>query len=142
MMIMLGWREWVALPDLQVPAIKAKVDSGARTSALHTVNLEVITTDAGERVRFAVQAGREVDSPLLQCEAPLLERRQVTDSGGHQELRPVIETRLALGGVELTMEITLTVRENLKFRMLLGRTAMAGHFTVDPAASYLQGRVA
>ena len=131
----LGWREWAHLPDLAVSPIRAKIDTGARTSALHAQALEKLD---GGRVRFAVE--RLKGEPLIVCEADVVDERWITDSGGHREFRPVILSSVRIGRIQWAIEITLTARHNLRFPLLLGRTALAGRFWVDPASSYLQGR--
>lgn len=131
----LGWREWLSLPELGVARIKAKVDSGARSSALHTHSLEPVGTS---RVRFALRPLQN-STRLQWCEAELLDWRWVTDSGGHRELRPFIRTEVVLGAMRWPVEVSLTARDTMRFRMLLGRTALAGRFMIDPQASYLQG---
>ena len=142
-MLTLGWREWVALPELDVPAIKAKLDTGARTSALHTFRIEPFTRNDCEWVRFWLHPLRRNLRVVRCCEAPVLDRRIVRDSGGHEEQRFVIATQVCVASHEWNIEITLTDRENMLFRMLLGRTAMiAGGISVDPSASYVYGRTA
>lgn len=135
-----GWREWLALPELGVPAIKAKVDTGARTSALHAVRLEVFKADGRERVRFWVQPLRKQPDFQLRCEADVADRRTVSDSGGHREKRVVIRSKIRLSDREWSADITLTDRYTMLFPMLLGRKALEGLFIVDPALSYSTGR--
>ncbi|MFZ0452092.1 MAG: RimK/LysX family protein [Desulfatiglandaceae bacterium] len=139
--ITIGWREWVRLPGLYIPAIKAKIDTGARSSALHAFNIvEEFQADGRKMIRFAMRPLQRRKNLILNCTADLLERRMVTDSGGHRELRHVIQTPVMLGGKTWPIEITLTHRDTLKFRMLLGRTALRGCYLVDPEKSYLTGR--
>ena len=134
----LGWREWLALPDLGITAVRAKVDTGARSSSLHVESQHTFERYGVEWVRFELDTGR-YDAPLAFGEAPVLERRKVTDSGGHQTERIFILTRMRLAGLEWQAEVNLAQRRNMLFPMLLGRTALAGRFVVDPSASFLQG---
>lgn len=138
----LGWREWVALPALGLPAVKAKVDTGARTSALHAFELEIEDRGGIDMVRFAVHPIQDRNDLVVRCEAPLLERRTVTDSGGHRELRCVIGAELVIASHRWPVELTLTDRDTMRFRMLLGRTALAGRVLVEPSGSYLTGKPA
>jgi len=136
----IGWREWLTLPQLGIPAIKAKIDTGARTSALHTFSLEEFTAAGQRMVRFGIHPLQKRKDIALFCEAPVIERRRVKDSGGHIEKRYVIETRVALKNDVWRIHITLTNRDSMLFRMLLGRTAIAKRFVVDPGRSYIAGR--
>lgn len=133
---MLGWREWVGLPALGIAQIKVKVDTGARTSAIHAFALERLSP---KRVRFAVHPIQK-STKTVWCEAEVLEDRWVSDSGGNRELRPVIVTPVVLGDQRWEIEITLTARESMLFRMLLGRTAIKGRYLVNPAVSYRVGK--
>ena len=140
--VALGWREWVALPDFDIGRIKAKVDTGARTSCIHTFRNETYIKEGQRRVRFWVHPVQNNLHQVVECDAAILDERNVSDSGGHQELRLVIETRLIIGGEEWPVEITLTNRDSMRFRMLLGRVAMAGRAFVVPECSYLAGEPA
>ncbi|WP_018170062.1 ATP-dependent zinc protease [Thioalkalivibrio sp. ALMg9] len=133
----LGWREWVGLPDLGIPAIKCKVDTGARSSALHTFQIEPFTRDDHDWVRFGIHPHQHDTETEMWCEAPVLDVRKVTDSGGHTGERYFIATRVQLGAVVLPVELSLTSRDTMLFRMLLGREAMRGRFLVDPQASFV-----
>ena len=137
----IGWREWVALPDLNLPALKAKIDTGARTSALHAFLIEPYNKDGVDMLRFMIHPIQLNDSLEVECHAPVFDFREVTDSGGHREMRYVIQSRLVIGNTEQSIEMTLTNRDTMRFRMLLGRRAMANRFVVDPGASYVNGKL-
>jgi hypothetical protein len=139
--MVVGWREWLALPDLGIAAIKAKIDTGARTSALHVDTLEVDERDGGTWLRFSVAATGRKHAQPIECTAPAIARRTVTDSGGHATLRWFIRTHIELGGMSFETEINLTNRRNMLFPMLLGRSALGHRFVVDPAATYRYGRL-
>ena len=139
-LITLGWREWVGLPDLGIRQIKAKVDTGARTSALHAFEVRPYSEDGRERVEFLMHPIQKNTDIVVTCTADVLDKRVVTDSGGHKEERFVISTTLSIGGHTWPIEVTLTARDDMLFRMLLGRTAMKGRAQVNPARSYLVGK--
>jgi hypothetical protein len=136
----IGWREWLALPDLSVPRIKVKVDTGARTSALHAFDVERFERDGVPWVRFAVHPMQRNTVSVQLGEAPLVEERWVRSSSGKQTRRPVILTTMVLGEYRWQAELTLVRRDMMGFRMLLGRQAVRRRFWVDPGASYRMGR--
>lgn len=135
--LQVGWREWVELPELAIGPIKAKVDTGARTSALHAIDIEIAERDGQSWVTFTYE--HEDGSLGTHNEAPVAEFREVTNSGGQSELRPVIKTPLKLGDVYKLIELTLTQRDNMAYRMLVGRTTLSTDFIVAPAESFLLG---
>lgn len=139
-LLIIGWREWLELPDLGIAHIKAKVDTGARTSALHAFFVEPYQQDGEEWVRFGIHPKQGDTDTVIECSKPVKDRRVVTDSGGHKEERYVIETTLVLGPLVWSGELTLTDRDSMKFRMLLGRSAIRGNLLVDSNASYLLGK--
>jgi hypothetical protein len=134
----IGWREWCDLPDLGVNAVKAKVDTGARTSSLHAFAVEEVDRDGEPWVRFEVHPVQRSRERAAVVEAPLVEHRSVRPSTGAPELRPVIRTTLSLREHAWPIEITLTDRDVMGFRMLLGRHAVRQRFVVDPGRSYVQ----
>ena len=135
-----GWREWVSLPDLGIPAIKAKIDTGARTSALHAFEVRPYSENGRNRVEFRMHPIQKDNGTVVTCKADVLDIRTVTDSGGHKEERFVIRTELSIGTHSWPIDATLTSRDDMLFRMLLGRTAIKGHALVNPARSYVVGK--
>lgn len=133
----IGWREWVALPSLGIERIKAKIDTGARTSALHAFFIEPFEEHGIKRVRFEIHPLQHNTQKVKACIADIIDVRWVTDSGGHREERYVIETIIQLAGMNWPIEITLTNRDIMTFRMLLGRTALRERFLVNSSASFL-----
>jgi len=139
-LVKIGWREWVALPELGIDRLKAKVDTGAATSALHAVSLRTEERDGLTWLRFVVHPVQRKRKPALEVGAFLADERSVRSSSGHVELRPVIETELLIGGRSHRILLTLTNRKDMGYRMLLGRDALRGRFSVDVSASFLLGK--
>jgi hypothetical protein len=140
--LVVGWKEWVGLPELGITRLKAKVDTGARTSSLHVASLDVVErlADGTELADLEVALGRRGAERRLTARAQILRRARVTDSGGHAEVRPVIETLLEVGRVRKRILLTLTDRGGMLFRMILGRKALEDDFLVDVSRKYLLGR--
>lgn len=138
--MIVGWREWVALPEWGVPAIKVKVDTGARTSALHAFDISTTEREGVTWARFAIHPWQGSRADEVVVEAPLVERRTVRSSSGTARVRPVVQTTVELAGQVVPIEVTLTRRDEMGFRMLIGRQALRRRFVVDPARSYLGGR--
>jgi hypothetical protein len=139
-LLTLGWREWVSLPELGLDEIKAKVDTGARTSTLHAFEVRDFEEGGKKRVEFKIHPRQKDNETVATCVADVVDERLVRDSGGHQEMRWVIQSTLAIGEHSWPVEITLTSRDNMLFRMLIGRTAINRRAVVNPARSYLVGQ--
>lgn len=139
---LIGWREWVSLPELDLPAVKVKVDTGAQTSALHAVDITPYEKDGQRRVRFKthpMQGNTEIERA---CDCVLVDEREITSSNGQKETRCVIRTLIERNQIKKSIEVTLTARSDMEFRMLLGRTAMREmEVIVDPNQSFLLGRL-
>lgn len=135
----LGWREWVQLPDLVDVPVKAKVDTGAKTSSLHAFFIEPYTRDGNPWVKFLLHPNQNDNDIEVECHAAVSDRREVSDSGGHKEKRYVIESSIVIGKDVLIAELTLTDRDSMSFRMLLGRNLLRGSFLVDSGSSFLMG---
>lgn len=137
---MVGWRERIALPDLGVRAVKARIDNGARTSALHTFALKTFECGGVLKVEFGVHPLQKRKDVAITCVADVVDRRRVTSSDGQSERRYIIQTNVALGNFKWPIELSLTNRKSMRFRMLLGLAAMSERVLVNPAKSYLAGR--
>jgi hypothetical protein len=135
----IGWREWVSLPDLGLVAVKGKVDTGAKTSSLHAFDISLEEKGTKTYVYFKVHPLQNDFSEVVSCKAILVDKRFVTDSGGHKEERFVIRTYMVLAGIRKRIELTLTNRESMKYRMLIGRSALK-HLYIDSTQSYLSGK--
>ncbi len=135
-----GWREWAALPNLRIKRLRAKVDTGARTSALHAFSVLPFEKNGKPWVRFGLHLSRQAPMKEHWCEAPVLDRRVVTDSGGHSEERYVIASTVCVGTLCWPIAITLTNRDAMRYRMLIGRSALPGNTVIHPYASWLQGQ--
>lgn len=133
----IGWREWLALPELGITQVKAKIDTGARSSALHAFDVETFKRHGKMMVRFKVHPYQRDPNHTMTAEAELLDKRHIRSSSGHAELRPVIETTVALGSKQWSIELTLTNRDVMGFRMLLGRQAVRQQFLVDAGRSFI-----
>ena len=137
---LIGWREWVAFPEWGLDAVKAKIDTGARTSALHAEDVETFERDERRWARFVVHPWQRNDGDAQVVEAVLVDQRHVTSSSGATSLRPVVRAVIDVAGSPHAIEITLTRRDEMGFRMLLGRKAMAGLYLIDLSLSYVTGR--
>lgn len=138
---LIGWEEWCAFPKLGLPAIKAKVDTGARTSCLHAFDIKILKRGRGEVVKFGIHPVQRNSKIVKYCTAPLVDNRYVMSSSGHKEKRCVILATLEIGGESMKVEVTLTKRDGMAFRMLLGREALRKcHLLVDPGKSCVLGK--
>lgn len=136
----IGWREWVAMPELGIKEIKAKVDTGADNSSLHAFNIERFSDGDTDMVRFEVHPRQRKRKPSVSCVARVVGERIVKNPGGRTERRPIIRTKLVVAGEEFEALVNLTTRDEMTFRMLLGRRTVRKNFIVDPGRSYLGTR--
>jgi hypothetical protein len=136
----IGWREFVALPQLKIGRIKAKIDTGARSSAIHAFNIQERSQKGKKIIRFEIHPLQRDDQTIITTEAELLEYRKIRNSGGTAQFRPVIKTQIEVGQDLWAIELSLTNRDVMGFRMLLGRQAVRNKFLVDPGSSFLQSR--
>ncbi len=137
----IGWREWVGLPELGIEQIKAKIDTGAKTSALHAIRIEETTERGVPVLHFYVHPQQRHKNPEIPCIAEISDRRKIRSSNGQEELRYLITTHLSLGDMFFPVDVSLTNRNDLGFRMLLGRDALKDQFIIDPSQSYLVGNI-
>lgn len=137
----IGWREWANLPDLGVERIKAKIDTGARTSALHAFRITPFSKYGAAYVRFVLHPIQRKKTPEVPCVALVIDHRRVMDSGGRCEERYVIRTTLKIGKSRWPVELTLTNRDQMGFRMLIGRQALRRRYMIDPSRSFIAGRL-
>jgi hypothetical protein len=135
--VAIGWREWIALPSLGIDAIKVKIDTGARSSSLHAFDIETFDRDGAAWVRFVVHPLQRNVATTVQAEAPVLDFRHIRSSSGHITHRPVIRAEIRLDDRQWPIDLTLAPRDEMGFRMLLGREAVRGKFVVDPGRSYV-----
>jgi len=133
-----GWEEWCSLPKLNLPIIKAKIDSGAKTSCLHAVNIKAIRKGEKRYIDFDIHPIQKNKKIVVRCRAPRVDKRSVKSSTGHKEKRYVISTPISIGNKCWDIEITLTNRDSMGYRMLIGREAMKGMALIDPERSFLQ----
>ncbi len=138
--LQIGWREWVGLPELGVGAVKAKVDTGARTSAIHAFGVQPFEVGDETWVRFQLHPRQRARRPTITCEAPVFDHRPIRSSNGEVQERYVILTDLEMAGQTWSIELSLASRDNLGFRMLLGRRGLRRHVVIDPARSYVTGK--
>ncbi|MCL4112960.1 UNVERIFIED_CONTAM: hypothetical protein GTU68_026253 [Idotea baltica] len=136
----IGWREWVGLPDLVVPHVKAKIDTGARSSSLHAFDLSSFRRGGDEWVRFKLHPQQRDTKQTIETKAKVLEYRKVRSSNGHSSMRPVILTTLSWNTITWKIELTLSGRDEMGFRMLLGREAVRGRYVVDAGGSWYGGK--
>lgn len=137
--LIVGWREWLALPEMGIDTIKAKVDTGAHTSALHAFDVKIVRQGDKRWARFKVHPWQRDTHSVIEARALLVDRRLVRSSSGQEEMRPVVVTEVEILGHRWPIELTLTRRDVMGFRMLLGREAMRGYALVDPGGSFLTG---
>jgi len=136
----IGWREWVTFPQLGIDHIKAKIDTGARTSALHAWNIQPFERDGEQWVQFQLHPNQRDNRTVVSCAARVTDRREVRNTGGKQEMRYVITTGVTLGNVSWPIEVTLTNRDKMGFRLLLGRSAVKNRFLINAGSSYKSQR--
>lgn len=136
----IGWREWISFPEWGINNIKVKVDTGAKTSSIHAIELEYFMQDSKQWVRFSINPWQMTSADKIQISAPVNSFKEVKSSSGCIEKRPVVKTAISVSGIRIHVDLTLTNRSDMGFRMLLGRDAMKKHFLIIPGKSYLGGK--
>ncbi len=139
--MIVGWKEWVSIPELDLPAMKAKIDTGAATSSLHAYNIEYFAKNGVKYVKFEVHPIQKNKRITRYCVAQLVDKRHVRSSSGEKERRPVIKTTIQIGGSKLDIELNLTNRDSMGMRMLIGREALSGRILVNPTHKFLHGKL-
>lgn len=139
--LIVGWKEWIALPELGIPAIKAKIDTGAKTSSIHAYDIEHIKKKSKDFVRFTLHPLSRDKTITQQCELPVLDKRFIKSSSGDREKRPVIRTKIHIDGCEWDIELNLTNRDYMGFRMLIGREALEKKALINPAIGFIHGKI-
>ncbi|MCI5072719.1 RimK/LysX family protein [bacterium] len=136
----IGWREWIALPELEIEKIKAKVDSGARTSSLHAHKLKLIKKSDGDYAQFFVHPHQDSSKDKVFCEAKIIEYRNIKSSNGLTEKRPIVQTIIKIMDQSWLINLSLTNRDEMGFRMLLGRTSISKRFLIDVSKSFITSK--
>lgn len=137
---LIGWREWAAFPELGVDRIKAKIDTGAKSSAVHAFRIRIVEKDGAPWAEFLLHPMQKRKRPEMKCAAPIVDRRRIRSSNGAVEERLIVRTMLRLGGREWPIDLSLAARDEMGFRLLLGRDALRKKFIIDPSASFLLGK--
>lgn len=140
--LIVGWKEWVSLPELGLPLIKAKIDTGAATSSIHAYNISYVTKDGKKFVEYELHPLQKNKKVIIKCVSPLVEYRKVRSSSGKLQTRPVIRTAIKIGNFSWYIDLNLTNRDSMGMRMLIGREALSGRILVNPKHRFLYGKIA
>lgn len=139
--LIIGWQEWISLPEINIPAVLAKIDTGAKTSSIHAYKIEYFIKNNKDFVRFTIHPIARNNIISRTCEMPLLDKRTVKSSSGDEEERPVIKTLIHIDGNEWEIELNLTNRDYMGSRMLIGREAMRKHVLVHSGVNFIHGKL-
>lgn len=140
--LIVGWKEWVSLPELGLPAIKAKIDTGAATSSIHAYNISYVMKDGKKFVEYELHPLQKNKKVIVKCVSPLIEYRKVRSSSGKLQTRPVIRTTIKIANFTWEIDLNLTNRDSMGMRMLIGREALSSRALVNPTHRFLQGKIA